>query len=104
MSKSAIKLKNPAINKPNLDKDVEAYRALRSKIAFYEEQMKAVREKIQDAVEKVPEGLIHTEDYKISLVESTRQNFDFKSAEAELGKDALKPFVTFSTYKSLRIS
>lgn len=91
------------LNVSDVGAAVEITRKIRSKIAFLESQLKAPMATIRAAAETAPEGQIITEEYKIMLVSQEREYCDLRAAKAALG-NKLKPFLSKTSYKQLRIS
>jgi hypothetical protein len=83
--------------------DVQSWREISAKIAFLSEQLKPIKERLEFAAAKAPEGKIITEEYAISLTLCQRDNFNLKAAKAALGEEKLKPFMTATAYTQLRI-
>lgn len=90
--------------KPNLDQDVIDYKDLAAKIKFFSEKQKAVRDRIEAAVTKIPEGKIITPEYAIVLTVCERETFSLKDAKAVLGEAKLKPFMSSTVYTQLRVT
>lgn len=85
-----------------LDKAVEAFRVLRTRIAILEAELKIPREIMQKAAEKSLNGIVTGTGYKISLIDCEREVFDLKAARVVLGK-RLGPFLSVSSYKQMRV-
>ncbi len=87
-----------------LHANVVLYKEIAAKIKFLGEQLKPVKEYIEAAASKVPEGKIITEEFSVLLTLCQRENFSLKDAKAALGEEKLKPFMSTSVYTTLRVS
>lgn len=80
------------------------YKELQAKVNFVLNEMKASRSIIESAAMAAKGGVIVTEQFKVSLVDVERENFDKKAAIEALGRKKLAPFLSTTTFKQLRVS
>lgn len=83
---------------------VTKYKELQAKITFLSEELKASRSIIESAVKDAPGQRIVTPNFKVALIEMSRENFDKKAAIAILGKKKLSPFMSTTVFHQLRVS
>ncbi len=83
---------------------VAKYKDIKAQMTFLESQLKPIKDTLEVAASQMPDGTIITEAFKIALTIAQRENFSLKNAKAALGEDALKPFISISTYSMLRVS
>lgn len=83
---------------------VKKYKELQANIQFLQEDLKASRLIIENAVKHAPDFRIVTKDYKITYSEVSSERFDKEAAISKLGRKKLEPFLSISTYHQLRVS
>ena len=91
-------------NTDTLLQAVIQYREIQAKLAYLQNELKAPRQVIENAVLAAPELKIITPEYKITMSEVNRENFDKKAALVALGREVLAPYISTTSFFQLRVT
>lgn len=87
----------------DLNATARTYKSLQSQVKKIEEEMKPFREALETAALDAG-GVIQLPDFKISLIEATREGFSLSDARKAIPEEVLRPFVKPISYTQLRVS
>lgn len=100
MSNLAIKRKQIAYT---LEDPLGQYLTIKSQIEALEHALNAFRVGLESAVEQ-SDGTLELDGYKLKLIDCTRENFSLKEARRHIDIEILKPYISVSQYKQLRVT
>jgi len=87
----------------SLEDTAETYKLLKRELENLEEMLKPLRSTLEAAATEAG-GSIIAGPYKITLSNCERESFNLKLAKETLSPKVLKPFLSTTSYKTLRVS
>ncbi len=87
----------------DLNKVAKTYKSIKNEILALEFALEPYKMILETAALDAPGMKLDLEDFKISLIEAHRENFNLRQAKVALGIEIVSPFIKIISYSQLRV-